>query len=458
MTKKRLAVLNIVGLSQNLLGANTPNINRYIGQNSVHAMHGVFPALTTTAQSSMLTGLYPDEHGIVGNGWYDRDFAEVAFWKQPNQLVQGEKVWDRLRTRVKDFTCSQLFWWYNMYANVEASITPRPHYPADGRKIIDLYSTPNGLHQSIEKEIGKFPFFNFWGPKAGIESSKWIAKSAMCEADLNAPNLQFVYLPHLDYCLQKFGPNHISIPEELQAIDGIVGELLDYYQARDVGVMIVSEYGISEVDTPVHLNRILRENGYLHVRQSLTWELLDPGASDAFAVADHQIAHIYIRDTKHKTAVKALLENTPGVERVLDDEEKQTLRANHQRAGNLIVIAEKRAWFTYYYWLDDAKAPDFARSVDIHRKPGYDPVEMFVDPKIRFPMLKVIWRLIQKKLGFRMLMDVIPLDATLIKGSHGRPEDTPAEGALTIMPKSLSVKGDIEMVKVAQLIEQYFHN
>ncbi len=457
---KHIAVLNIVGLSPSLIGEHTPNIAAYAKEHQQKNMKGVFPALTTTAQSAMVTGELASKHGIVGNGWYDHDLAEVMFWKQPNQLVQSEKIWESLKQQYSDFTCSKLFWWYNMYADVDASITPRPHYPADGRKIIDLYSTPEGLHQSIEEKLGKFPFFNFWGPKADIRASRWIADAAILEFERHTPNLQLVYLPHLDYCLQKFGPDHESIPEELRLIDAEVGKLLSFYKKHNVEVVLLSEYGIDKVDTPVHLNRVLRKEGYVAVRKSLTWELLDPGASTAFAVADHQVAHIYINDQSKKEEVKTLLQNTPGVEHVFEGVEKTEWGVDHERAGDLIAVAAKNAWFTYYYWLDDALAPDFAPTVDIHRKPGYDPAEMFVDEKIMFPTLRVIKRLIQKKLGFRIYMDVIPIHAEMVKGSHGRiPEDV-AMGPVLIGPKSIVGEDstEVKMTDVYNILKHYFEN
>jgi len=185
-------------------------------------------------------------------------------------------------------------------------------------------------------------------------------------------------------------------------------------------VVLLSEYGITNVDTPVHLNRIFRERGWLTVKDELGLEILDAGASQVFAVADHQVAHIYLNNPVLEKSVRDVLEKTPGVEKVLGQAEKIAAGIDHPRAGDLLAVAKENAWFTYYYWLDDARAPDFARTVDIHRKPGYDPVELFLDPNIPLPKLKIAWRLLQKKLGFRMLMDLVPLDATLVKGSHGR--------------------------------------
>ncbi|TAA47502.1 alkaline phosphatase family protein [Corallincola spongiicola] len=454
--QKSLTIINIVGLTQSLLGKHTPQLNKLIADGFCCPLGEVFPAVTTTAQASMLTGRQPNQHGIVGNGWYMRDLAEVAFWKQCNQLVQGDKVWDTLKANNSAATISQLFWWYNMYAKVDYSITPRPHYPADGRKIPDLYSSPAGLHESLEQQLGKFPFFNFWGPKSDIRSSAWIANAAKLEFDMHRPTLQTVYLPHLDYNMQKLGPKHPEIWRDIEAIDQVAGDLIDHIKAGGGEVMVVSEYGIEQVSKPVHLNRILRQQGYLKIRPSMGWELLDAGASDAFAVADHQIAHIYVSQPKDVAHIQKVLMTIPGVAQVLNREQQQALHIDHERSGELIAIAEPDAWFTYYYWLDDTLAPDFARTVDIHRKPGYDPVELFVDPKLRLPIAKIAWRVLQKKLGFRMLMDVIPLDASLVKGSHGRLASTPESGALLIAPKQMAADS-YGMTDIRQLIQQYLY-
>ncbi|QQL44800.1 nucleotide pyrophosphatase/phosphodiesterase family protein [Sulfuriroseicoccus oceanibius] len=426
MSSSRTVVLDVVGLSSSLISAeNTPNILRFAdAHGGVTPFSPTFPAVTCSAQSTFLTGESPASHGIVGNGWYNRELCEVQFWKQPDQLVKGSKIWHKLREMRPDATTAKVFWWYNMYSEVEYSLTPRPMYPADGRKVFDIYTHPANIRFDIQRddELGPFPFFNFWGPKAGIGSSRWIADSAMWVEEKHSPTLSLVYLPHLDYPLQKVGPDHESIPAELQAIDSIVGELIDFYQSRGVTVQILSEYGIEPVDQPIHINRILRDEGWITVKDELGLELLDAGASRAFAVADHQFAHVYLNDHSLTDAVRTLLERTPGIASVVTPEElgwpADSTAAD--RAGDLIAIAEAGSWFTYYYWVDDALAPDFARTIDIHRKPGYDPAELFIDPELKFPALKIAKFLAKKKLGLRGLLDVIPLDASLVKGSHGR--------------------------------------
>jgi predicted AlkP superfamily pyrophosphatase or phosphodiesterase len=426
---KRTVVINVVGLTEALLGEHTPRLQRFRQSGSLAHIDPAFPAVTCTAQSNYLTGRPPSEHGIVANGWYHRELAEVQFWKQSNHLVTAPKIWDELKRRDPRFTCAKLFWWYNMYSTADWSITPRPMYPADGRKLFDIYAWPYAVRTEIKRELGEFPFFGFWGPAAGVDSpqgradatSRWIAESAKWIERDHQPTLNLVYLPHLDYNLQRFGPDDPRIAKDLREIDAITGDLIDFFAARDVQVILLSEYGIVPVNQAVHLNRVFRERRWLTIKEELGLELLDAGNSRAFAVADHQVAHIYVNDPVILNEVRAALEATAGVSRVLDGAGKREFGVDHPRAGDLIALAAENAWFTYYYWLDDARAPDFARCVDIHRKPGYDPVELFTDPALSALALKakIGWKLVQKKLGFRMLMDVIPLDANLVKGSHG---------------------------------------
>ncbi len=423
----RTAVLNVVGLTRGLIGEHTPRLRAYFQGNPHAVIDPALPAVTCTAQSDYLTGHRPSIHGIVANGWFNRELSEVHFWKQSNHVVTAPKLWDELKATNPAFTCAKLFWWFNMYSGADWSITPRPMYPADGRKFFDIYSWPSDLRPAIKRDLGEFPFATFWGPAAGVKSpqgepeaaTRWIANSAKWVEEKHRPTLNLVYLPHLDYNLQRLGPKHPAIVDDLRRIDAIVGDLLDFFSRRGVQVIMLSEYGITPVDTPIHLNREFRKRGWLTVREELGFELLDTGNSKAFAVADHQFAHIHVNDPSVQDEVQALLEATPGVAEVWDFASKVENGLAHPRAGDLVAVAQENAWFSYYYWLDDARAPDFARCVDIHRKPGYDPVELFLDPAIPAVKLKIAWRLLQKKLGFRMLMDVIPLDASLVKGSHG---------------------------------------
>ena len=424
---KKTVVINVVGLSPRLIGEHTPFIKSFMDSGALATVTPVVPAVTCTAQSTYLTGTRPATHGIVGNGWYFKDECEVKFWRQSNKLVKAPKLWEQLKSEDPEFTCANHFWWYNMYSTVDFSVTPRPNYLADGRKIPDVYSHPSDLRTRLQNELGTFPLFNFWGPKTSIASSRWIADAAMLTDTWHDPTLTLIYLPHLDYNIQRHGVDFKIIAKDLNGIDEVVEGLVTYYRKKETQVVLLSEYGITDVDRPVHLNRVFREQGWLAPRVERGLELLDCGASQAFAVADHQLAHVYLNDRSIMDEVVAVLQATPGVEQVWTASELAEQGLAHSRSGDIVVVADNHSWFTYYFWTDDAKAPDYARMVDIHKKPGYDPVEMFVDPKDPFVMPKILWKLLKKKMGFRTVMDVIPLQAELVKGSHGRIPDSVAD-------------------------------
>jgi predicted AlkP superfamily pyrophosphatase or phosphodiesterase len=434
---EKTVVLCTVAMTPELLGDATPRLKAFADGGAMVPLGGVTPAVTAAVQSTYLTGLPPSGHGAVGNGWLFRDTMEVRLWQQSNRLVQAPKVWEA----APGVTCANLCWWFAMYSSADVTVTPRPMYPADGRKIPDCYTKPGELRDRLQAELGQFPLFKFWGPAASIDSTKWIAAAAkLVDAQFN-PTLSLVYLPHLDYDLQKKGPALPEIRGTLGELDAVAGDLIDFYEGRGARVIVLSEYGIVPVSRPLHPNRVLRSAGLIAYRMELGREMIDIGGSEAFAMADHQIAHVYVRDPARVAEVRALFEGVPGVGEVLDEAGKREYGLDHERAGELVLIAEPDSWFTYYYWEDDAKAPDYARTVDIHRKPGYDPVELFLDPAIRVPPLAIGSRLIRKKLGFRTLLDVIPTDASLVRGSHGRIPDDPSKGPL-LMTRSPELLGD----------------
>ncbi|MCW3080448.1 nucleotide pyrophosphatase/phosphodiesterase family protein [Segetibacter sp.] len=443
----KTVVIDIVGLSSNLIGEFTPFIKQYVSNHNIATIDPVLPAVTTAVQSTYLTGKWPAEHGIVGNGWYDREDCEVKFWKQSNKLVQVEKIWERAKKEDPNFTCSTMFWWYNMYTASDYSVTPRPNYLADGRKMPDCYSHPAELRDELQEKLGQFPLFQFWGPGANIKSTAWIADASMLTDDKYDPTLTLIYLPHLDYCLQKFGPDFSNISKELEEIDKVVEKLVKFYKKKGASVILLSEYGIVPVTTPIHPNRLFRQNDLLQIRVERGLELLDPGASKAFVVADHQVAHVYINDPSVTEKVRKLLETVPGISLILDREAQAEYHINHERAGEFVLMADKKSWFTYYFWLDDAVAPDYARVVDIHKKPGYDPVEMFMTSKARAG-----YKLLRKKAGFRYVMDVIPLDATLIKGSHGNIKTPVQYHAVLITDSKESDENRIKATDVYDII------
>ncbi len=418
---QQTAIINVVGLSSELLQQNMPFLSKWAADNrKVSIINPVLPAVTCTAQSTYLTGKYPNEHGIVANGWYFKDECELKLWRQSNHLVQAPKIWDVAKAKDPTFTCANMFWWYNMYSSVDYCVTPRPQYFADGRKMPDCYSFPMDIRHRLEKEIGTFPLFNFWGPQTSIISSQWIADASRKVYEWYNPTMTLIYLPHLDYNLQRHGQTHPSVQKDLAEIDTVCKGLIQFFEKNEVAVTVLSGYGITNADQPIHINKILRENDLISVREERGLELLDAGTSRAVALSDHQIAHIYIKNKADIPLVKSILSKVKGIEHLLDESGKKEYHLDHERSGDLVAVADKDSWFTYYYWLDDKKAPDFARIIDIHKKPGYDPVEMFLDPKKKLIFPRIALKVLKKKLGFRMLMDVIPLDATLVKGSHGR--------------------------------------
>ncbi len=400
---KRLCVINVVGLTPKL--AAFADRLRSVGK--VQPWTSPLPAVTCTSQATMLTGLMPREHGIVGNGWYFRDTGEVRFWQQSNRLIEGKKFYE-------DFETAKLFWWFNQGAPVRWFATPKPYYGCDGSKAFGILDQ---TECELVQQLGDFPFHGFWGPKAGITSSRWIANAAAICLRQHKPQLTMVYLPHLDYDYQRY-PDHD--PARVGEIDQCASVILDAAQDIDAQIVVVSEYGLVPVDQPILINRALRSEGFLTVRDGPYGENLMPMDSRAFAVVDHQLAHVYVNNPRDIESVRKLVEQLPGVSAVVHPGE---LQLDHPRSGELIALAKPNAWFAYYYWLDDVRAPDFARTVDIHRKPGYDPCELFMTSPVRAAL-----RLVQKKLGMRYRMDVIPLDPTLVRGSHGlhpSPEDGP---------------------------------
>lgn len=424
---QRTVVLNVVGLTPSLLGPDTPRLSAFARAGRLATVTPVLPAVTCSVQATYLTGTYPSEHGIVGNGWLFRDEVDVRFWRQSNRLVEGPKIWERAGV-----TCANVCWWFNMYSSVDWAVTPRPMYPADGRKLPDVWTHPSDMRDGLQAEFGQFPLFKFWGPAADISSTRWIANASMWIDRRHHPQLTLVYLPHLDYVLQRLGPGHPDVGRDLREVDAVCGDLIDHYTREGVRIVVLSEYGIEPVSRPVHLNRRFREAGLIVVRNEQGRDMVDVGESVAFAAADHQIAHVYVNDRRRLAEVRRIVEDTPGVAEVLDESAKRASHIDHPRAGELVAVAEPDAWFTYYYWLDDRRAPDYARTVDIHRKPGYDPVELFVDPALRLPRLSIGWTLARRRAGFRALLEVTPLDATLVRGSHGRVTTTPATSPVVI--------------------------
>jgi predicted AlkP superfamily pyrophosphatase or phosphodiesterase len=450
-TASPLVVVDVVGLTPRLLG-HMPNTRRVGTDGFTANLETIFPAVTCSVQSTLLTGLRPRDHGIVGNGWYFRDVGEVLLWRQHNALVAGEKVWDAARRAAPDYRVANVCWWYAMGAATDLTVTPRPIYHADGRKSPDCYTFPPSLHGELTGKLGPFPLFTYWGPTAAIDSSRWIAAAARRIMAAHEPDLTLVYVPHLDYDLQRYGPDGPEASAAAREVDAVLGPLLAAARARGATIVVLSEYGITAARRPVDINRALRRAGLLNVHSQAGMEYLDPWTSRAFAVADHQVAHIYVRDPADLARARDLISGLDGVDEVLDDAGKAAYGLDHERSGELVAVAEPDAWFTYYYWLDDRRAPDFARTVEIHRKPGYDPAELFFDPADRTVKLRAAAALARKKLGLRYTMQVVPLDPSCVRGSHGRLPDDPADGPVFLCSDASLARERVAATEVKDLL------
>jgi predicted AlkP superfamily pyrophosphatase or phosphodiesterase len=402
---KRVILLDLVCLTAEHLQdeSRAPNLAKLAREGWSAPLVPPFPAVTCTVQATLTTGALPREHGVVSNGRYERDRYEVRFWDQPTSMVKHEKIWERLRAADPEAKTALLFFQNTMFAQAEVVVTPAPLHE-EHALVPWCYSKPVGYYEQLAERLGPFELASYWGPLAGVHSSEWIVQAARETIRDHQPTLTCVYLPHLDYNSQRFGPDSEQFWQDLAAMDRLVGDFLDelkrFGQLDETAVVIVSEYAMRPVSRPIYLNRLLREAGLLQVREIGGREYLDPELSRAFAMVDHQMAHLY-HQPGEENAVRAALWGKPGVDKIVGDFEKREYGIDHPGSGDLIVIAEADAWFPYYWWLDDDKAPPFARQVDIHRKPGYDPLELFFDPATRS----------------------IPLDASLLLGSHGRPAD-----------------------------------
>ncbi|MFL6526383.1 MAG: alkaline phosphatase family protein [Nitrososphaera sp.] len=409
-------LLDIVGLEQKHLDSGLlPNIAKLAENGEVAKLEPTFPAVTSSVQASILTGKFPKEHGIIANGLYDRSTYSVSFWEQPSSLVQTPRIWDTIKQRSNKKT-AVLFWQNTMYANSDIVVTPRPIH-LDDKMVMWCYSKPQGYYEKLKERLGEFNLASYWGPLASSNSSEWIANAAEYTMETERPNFLFVYIPHVDYSAQRFGKGSVQVNDDLKIADEIVGRLAQ--KATDIGIrnetqfVILSEYSFNDVDGAIPLNLVLRDADLLSVRTIQEKEYLDFEYSKAFAMVDHQVSHIFIKDGYEKEARKAL-ENAPGIDKVLDSRSKKEMAIGHERSGELIAISAKDKWFSYYWWHEDNRAPEFARKVDIHRKPGYDPVELFFDPKTKS----------------------IPLEPRMVKGSHGRPVDLETEEGLAFYASS----------------------
>ncbi|MCX7825789.1 MAG: alkaline phosphatase family protein [Verrucomicrobiae bacterium] len=419
MPPPQVLLINIAALAPSHL-ARCPTLSRLAREGWSAPMKPVFPAVTCAAQATLTTGVPPAEHGIIANGLFDRDMLTVGFWEQPAKLVQAPRVWGLLKERKPDATCAVLFWQHTLYADADVIITPRPIHLEDGM-IPWCYSKPAGYYEELCGTLGPFKLHTYWGPLSGIASSRWIVSAAVHTLREKRPDLTLVYLPHLDYAAQKYGPQSRQMFRGLQQLDDLLEQLIAA-AGSNTTVFVVSEYSMTPVTGAILPNQLLRRAGLLAVREIQGRELLDIERSGAWAMVDHQVAHVYCQPGAIELA-RAALAGVPGVEFRAPD---------HPRAGQLVAVAPADKWFAYYWWLDDKKAPWFARRIDIHRKPGYDPCELW----------------------FNWPLPRVPLRPELVRGSHGR-DDAPAVFAVR-GPHAPPRAGQVAMTEVAGWILDCF--
>ncbi len=401
---RHLALLSVPGLRAQDL-ERMPTLTRLTSAGGRTRLAASFPAVTWPVQAAMLTGKTPSEHGVVANGFYWRDREEVEMWTAWNQVITAPQIWDLLRAHDSCLTSAVWFPMLSKGSSADYVCMPAPIHNPDGSESLWCYTTPTELYGDLRDSLGHFPLQHFWGPLANLKSTAWIVDSAVLAARRYRPNFFYIYLPHLDYAAQKSGPDSEAALQAVNDLDATLARLVagftEAYGDADLAWLVASEYTIVPVNHVSFPNRVLREAGLLRVQETEQGEQLDLRASDAWALVDHQLAHVFVRqeDAAVTARVAELFRQQAGLAEVLTGNERARYGLDTPRAGDVILISEPESWQAYYWWLDDARAPSFARTVDIHAKPGYDPVELHFDP----------------------VRKGIPLDATLIRGSHGAP-------------------------------------
>jgi predicted AlkP superfamily pyrophosphatase or phosphodiesterase len=437
----RVCVLDLPGLSRELLQSvpGQSALGKWLGDKKVLGLTPSWPAVTCSVQATLTTGVSPAKHGIIANGLptfrFPQDQAlvdasnfaayrkQISFWEQSNQFVEAPRFWQDAHGKSR-FKTALLFFQHSMpgFAGTpkpaaDIVLTPKPDHGPDGKLVSLCWSQPTELVPQLFKEFGPFPLMNYWGPLAGIASSQWISKAAAWVWQHQRPQLQLVYVPHLDYDLQRFGPASPQATKAVQDVSAALEPLIDGVLADGGKLVVLSEYAITSVGRSVQPNRLLAEAGLLITRATDDGHLIDYEKSAAFAMVDHQIAHIYARDRESKRRATEALSS---VARIRNEN-----GVAHRRSGDILLEAQSDSWFDYRWWKESDAAPSFATTVDIHRKPGYDPLELFFDPVAR--------RITQ--------------NAALIRGSHGIANTNEA-----IIAGELNASKDVAAIEVAGLI------
>ncbi len=444
-TSPHVLLLSIPGLRREDLG-RMPTLAALAAAGSSVPLAPGLPALTCPVQATLTTGVRPAAHGIVANGLFDRATSHLEMWISPDGVHRAPRLWDRLKSARPELRTAAWFLLQSKHATADLVCLPAPKHNPDGSETMWCHTRPEGLYGTLREQLGEFPLHKFWGPVAGIESSRWIATSFLAAAAAAPPHLAVVYLPHLDYAAQRSGPDSppaIAACAELDAeIAGLIAGFEGLVGRDELIVLVAGEYRIRPVSHTLFPNRVLREAGLLAFRDHDGGELLDIGGSRAWALADHQVGHIYLhdsRDTGLVAEITALFRGRAGVGQVLTGAElvaaglvATATPEPTSRCGDLVVTSALDSWQAYPYWLDDARAPSFARTIDIHRKPGYDPLELHLD-RSRLPTI------------------AIPLDTSLVKGSHGAIDPTSPHETILIASRADLLPGPLAMHEVADI-------
>lgn len=435
-----VVLLSIPGLREKDL-AHMPHLSQLCAAGDRAPLVPSFPAVTWPVETNMLTGRTPEEHGVISNGFYWRETQEIEMWTAWNEKILAPQIWDLLHEHDPNLTSAAWFPMLSKGSGADYVCMPKPVHNPDGSESLWCYTKPTELYGELRDALGHFPLQHFWGPLANIRSTAWIIDSAVVAAKRFRPNFFYIYLPHLDYAAQKTGPDSPAALAAVGELDEALARLIEgfqeAYRGQNLLWLAASEYVITPVDHVTYPNRVLREAGLLAVRDEADGEYLDLNASPAWALADHQFSQVFVKDADPTTIAEVveLFQGQEGIAEVLAGEERVKYHLRHERAGEVILISTPNSWQAYYYWLDDARAPAFARTVDIHRKPGYDPVELHFD----------------------MATKSIPLDATLIRGSHGAPAlHEWQRGVLLSSQRGVLVERPTSDLHVADLVLRQF--
>jgi len=443
-------LLSVPGLRREDL-PRMPALERLAAGGSCLPLAPGLPAVTCPVQATLTTGVTPAVHGIVANGLFDRAAKHLEMWISPDSVHRAPRLWDQLKSARPELRTAAWFALQSKHATADLVCMPAPKHNPDGSETMWCQTRPDGLYEALRKTHGDFPLHKFWGPIAGIESSRWIARSFVEASRGDPPHFAYVYLPHLDYAAQRTGPDSGAAHAACGELDAEIAELVAGFSglvgADRLVVLIAGEYRIRPVGHTLFPNRVLREAGLLAVTETAAGELLDIGSSPAWALADHQVSHLYVQDGSDRAFVEhvaSIFRGRAGVAEVLSGEAlvaagltAHPVFGAADRCGDIVVVSALDSWQAYPYWLDESRAPAFARTVDIHRKPGYDPLELHLD-RTKLPAVS------------------IPLDTALVKGSHGAIDPANPHETILVASQPGLAEGPLAMHEVAAIVKRLY--